>query len=61
MVCRFVMLEGIAAGELPTTLDVETRASAMADLLDGFVLEYLERGDEIRLTDLERRALLLLG
>ncbi|HSL32052.1 MAG TPA: TetR/AcrR family transcriptional regulator [Candidatus Limnocylindrales bacterium] len=54
-----VLAEGIAAGEVPPDTDVGTTARALANLLDGIVLERLE-GVAIDRAEVERRALLLL-
>jgi AcrR family transcriptional regulator len=58
-VATVLLKEGVAAGDLRPGLDAELSARLFANLLDGIVLECLEGSGEIRLRDLERRALLL--
>ena len=60
-VATVVLLEGVAAGELASDLDVETTARAIAALLDGVVLECVAAGVPPSLADVERRVLLLLA
>ena len=60
-VATVVLQEGVAAGGLAPDLDVETTARALAALLDGVVLECISSGVPPTRTDVERRALLLIG
>ena len=60
-VATVMFQEGVAAGELPADLDVETTARALGALLDGVVLECISSGVPPTRTDVERRALLLIG
>jgi AcrR family transcriptional regulator len=60
-VAAVVLHEGVAAGELPPDLDVETTARALGAFLDGVVIECVSSGVPPSLSDVERRALLLIG
>jgi hypothetical protein len=56
-----MLQEGVAAGEFPGVLDVETTARALTALLDGVVLECISSGVPPTRADVQRRALLLVG
>ena len=58
-VATVLFTEGVAAGDLRPGFDVATAARALANLLDGIVLERLEGNGEVKLSDVERRAWLL--
>jgi TetR/AcrR family transcriptional regulator, repressor for uid operon len=60
-VAALILREGVARGELPARFDVSGAARAVAALLDGLVLECIDSGRPLRLRDVERRVLLLLG
>jgi AcrR family transcriptional regulator len=60
-VATVVLREGVAAGELAPAVHVETTARALAALLDGVVLECISSGMPPTRTDVESRALLLIG
>jgi TetR/AcrR family transcriptional regulator, repressor for uid operon len=60
-VAALILREGVARGELPARFDVDGAARAVAALLDGLVLERVDSGRPLRLRDVERRVLLLLG
>lgn len=59
-VAAVLLSEGIAAGDLPPSVQVERTARALADLLDGIVLECLSASDVVDGAEVERRAMLLL-
>lgn len=60
-VATVMLQEGVAAGEFPSDLDVETTARALGALLDGVVLECISSGVPPTRADIERRAMLLIG
>jgi TetR/AcrR family transcriptional regulator, repressor for uid operon len=60
-VAALILREGLARGELPARFDVDGAARAVAALLDGLVLECVDSGTPLRLREVERRVLLLLG
>jgi AcrR family transcriptional regulator len=60
-VAALILAEGVGAGELPAGTDVDTTARALVDLLDGMTLERLAGDGILDRTDVERRAMLLLG
>jgi AcrR family transcriptional regulator len=55
-----LLQEGVVRGELPSWLDVESVAHAIAALLDGLTIEAIEEGPAYRREDAERRALAML-
>jgi AcrR family transcriptional regulator len=59
-VATVLLQEGVAAGEFPSDLDVETTARALGALLDGVVLESISSGVPPIRADVERRAMLLV-
>ncbi len=60
-VATIVLQQGVSGGELAADLDVDATARALTALLDGVVLEYIASGAPPSRSDVERRALLLLG
>jgi AcrR family transcriptional regulator len=60
-VAAVVLREGVAAGELPPDFDVETTARAVGALLDGVVIECISSPVAPTSSDVQRRALLLIG
>jgi AcrR family transcriptional regulator len=60
-VAAIILREGISAGELAHDMDVDLTAHTIAALLDGLVLERIEAGDSMTLTETVRRVLLVLG
>lgn len=61
LITQLILRDGIASGELPASLDPDTVSRAIACLLDGMVLERVERGAELTFADVERRVSLLAG
>jgi AcrR family transcriptional regulator len=61
LITQLILREGIASGDLPASFDPDTASRAIACLLDGMVLERVERGAELTFADVERRVLLLAG
>jgi AcrR family transcriptional regulator len=59
-VAAVLLSEGVAAGDLPPGVQIERTARAIADLLDGIVLECLGAADVVDGAEVERRAMLLL-
>ena len=59
-VSQMLLHEGVATGELPTWLDVEGVALGYSALLDGLLLQRIERSDGWRRDDAERRAFAVL-
>jgi AcrR family transcriptional regulator len=57
---RLLIAQGIASGELPAWLDVDSVTRGFLGLLDGLLLQRIEAGDASRPADLERRALAIL-
>ena len=55
-----LLQEGVVRGELPSWLDVESVAHAIAALLDGLTIEAIEEGPAYRREDAERRALAMI-
>jgi AcrR family transcriptional regulator len=55
-----LLQEGVVRGELPSWLDVDSVAHAIAALLDGLTIEAIEEGPAYRREDAERRALAML-
>lgn len=55
-----LLQEGVVRGELPSWLDVESVAHAIAALLDGITIEAIEDGSAYRRDEAERRALAVL-
>jgi AcrR family transcriptional regulator len=55
VIAQLILRDGIATGELPATLDPDAASRAIACLLDGIVLERVERGAELTFADVERR------
>jgi AcrR family transcriptional regulator len=53
---RILIADGIARGELPAWMDVDTTAAAATALLDGLILQRVEEGSAFRREDAERRA-----
>jgi hypothetical protein len=53
---QLLIRQGIAAGELPSWLDVDGVTRGFLALLDGLLLQRIEAGDAYRPADLERRA-----
>ena len=53
---QMLLYQGIAAGELPTWLDVDAVARAFLAMLDGLLLQRIEAGAAYRPADLRRRA-----
>jgi AcrR family transcriptional regulator len=53
---QVLLHEGIAAGELPASLDVDAVTRAFLALLDGLLLQRIEAGSAYRPADLQRRA-----
>ena len=53
---RYLIAQGVAAGELPAWLDVDAVTRGFLALLDGLLLQRIEAGDAYRPADLERRA-----
>lgn len=53
---QLLIRQGMAAGELPSWLDVDAVTRAFLGLLDGLLLQRIEAGDAYRPADLERRA-----
>jgi AcrR family transcriptional regulator len=53
---RLILAQGVATGELPSTLDVDAVTRGILALLDGLMLQRIEAGDAYRPADLERRA-----
>jgi hypothetical protein len=60
-VAALILAEGVAAGDLPPSTDVDTTARGLADMLDGMTLERLAGEGVLDRTDVERRAMLLIG
>jgi hypothetical protein len=50
-VAAMFLRQGMASGELPAGIDVDTVARTYAALLDGLVLEYVVSGGTLRLAD----------
>ncbi len=57
---RYLISQGVASGELPAWLDVDSVTRGFLGLLDGLLLQRIEAGDASRPADLERRALAIL-
>ena len=57
---RLLLAQGVASGELPAWLDVDSVTRGFLGLLDGLLLQRIEAGDASRPADLERRALAIL-
>lgn len=57
---RYLIAQGVASGELPAWLDVDSVTRGFLGLLDGLLLQRIEAGDASRPADLERRALAIL-
>jgi AcrR family transcriptional regulator len=57
---QVLLREGMAKGELPPWLDIEAVALGYSALLDGLLLQRIERADGWRREDAERRAFALL-
>jgi AcrR family transcriptional regulator len=57
---RMLIAQGVASGELPAWLDVDSVTRGFLGLLDGLLLQRIEAGDASRPADLERRALAIL-
>ncbi|MDP9483260.1 MAG: TetR/AcrR family transcriptional regulator [Chloroflexota bacterium] len=57
---QMLLREGVVAGELPAWLDIEAAALAYSALLDGLLLQRIERSDGWRRGDAERRAFAVL-
>ena len=55
-----LLQEGVVRGELPSWLDVDSVAHAIAALLDGLTIEAIEEGPAYRREDAERRALAMI-
>ena len=53
---QFLLYQGIAAGELPASIDVDAVTRAILALLDGLLLQRIEAGGAYRPADLRRRA-----
>jgi len=53
---RYLISQGIAAGELPDWLDVDAVTRGILGLLDGLLLQRIEAGSTYRPAELERRA-----
>ena len=53
---RLILAQGVATGELPSSLDVDAVTRGILALLDGLMLQRIEAGDAYRPADLERRA-----
>jgi AcrR family transcriptional regulator len=53
---RLLLQEGVARGDLPSTLDVDGFARGFTGLLDGLLLQRIEAGADHRPADLSRRA-----
>ena len=61
LIAQLILRDGINAGDLPASLDPDTASRGIACLLDGIVLERVERGAELTFADVERRVALLTG
>jgi AcrR family transcriptional regulator len=57
---QVLLREGIARGELPAWLDVDSTARAYISMLDGMLLQRIEAGERYRQGDLERQARAIL-
>jgi AcrR family transcriptional regulator len=55
-----LLQEGVVRGQLPSWLDVDSVAHAIAALLDGLTIEAIEEGPAYRREDAERRALAMI-
>lgn len=53
---RYLISQGIAAGEFPAGIDVDAVTRGFLALLDGLLLQRIEAGSAYRPADLERRA-----
>lgn len=53
---RYLIAQGVAAGELPAWLDVDAVTRGFLALLDGLLLQRIEAGSASRPSELERRA-----
>jgi AcrR family transcriptional regulator len=60
-VAAIVLSEGVATGELSASTDVDATARALADMLDGMVIERLAGDGVLELADVERRAMMLMS
>jgi AcrR family transcriptional regulator len=60
-VAAMFLRQGIASGELPADLDVETLARTYTALLNGLVLEYVMRSGSLRQAEALKSVQLLLG
>jgi AcrR family transcriptional regulator len=57
---RFILAQGVATGELPSWLDVDSVTRGFLAMLDGLLLQRVEAGGTFRAPDLERRAMAML-
>jgi len=55
-----LLREAVAAGEIPTGLDIDGLARGLSAVLDGLLLQRLEEGDTWRRNRAERRAMLFI-
>jgi len=53
---QLLLRQGVLAGELPASIDVDAVTRGILALLDGLLLQRIEAGDSYRPADLERRA-----
>jgi len=59
-VASMFMRQGIASGELPAGIDVDSVARTFAAMLDGLILEYVVSGGTLRLPDALKSVQLVL-
>ena len=57
---RYILAQGVATGELPSWIDVDTVTRGFLALLDGLMLQRVEAGGAYRSVELERRATAIL-
>jgi AcrR family transcriptional regulator len=57
---QMLLHQGIAAGELPTTMDVDAVTRAFLAMLDGLLLQRIEAARAYRPAELRRRAVAML-
>jgi AcrR family transcriptional regulator len=57
---RYILAQGVATGELPSWIDVDTVTRGFLALLDGLMLQRVEAGGAYRPVELERRATAIL-
>ena len=57
---RYILGQGVASGELPSWIDVDSVTRGFLALLDGLLLQRVEAGSGYRAPDLERRGMAIL-